>query len=283
MSKKELKFSVNQLIVDGQEFDISAFVSIEKEGSETQEITHMENKDTEVVSIKKFTKNVTENRFVAIYINEGEKFPYSTTVIDSNDPKLGEQKNPRPPEQIELDNQFFVLIDQEKQRIFMSDQRRKKSLIKWLSEKTEKDILMKSIIEEEKFIEKIQSINKISFSVAPTLWNSANEDILSNNLVKDIHGFGAEKANIELIYKNGTWVTDAIVQKFNSLIGKKDEFDDIVVIGRSDENFESIFNLHEIISKISIEVEIDTESKKLDPEGVFSSLIEQIKEHEKNN
>ncbi|EKE18532.1 MAG: hypothetical protein ACD_9C00304G0002 [uncultured bacterium] len=149
------------------------------------------------------------------------------------------------------------------------------------SEKIDKEVVIKSIIQEEQFLEKIKSINKISFTVAPTLFNSTSEDVLSNNLVRDIYGFDADRANIELSYNN-TSITDRIKQKFNSLIGRKSEFENIVVIGQSDENFESIFNLREIASNIYLEIEVDKESKQLDYESVFSLLILKIKEHESN-
>ncbi|EKE18533.1 MAG: hypothetical protein ACD_9C00304G0003 [uncultured bacterium] len=135
MSKKTLKFSVNQLIIDGQIFDASAFASVKDEELETQVITQKEQESAEVLTIKKIKKAVTENRFIAIYFNEGDKFPYPKTVIDSTDPNFGEKDNPRPPEQIELDNQFFVLADIEKQRVFMSDGRKKGSFNTWLLKK----------------------------------------------------------------------------------------------------------------------------------------------------
>lgn len=279
MTKKNLKFTINQLIINGKAFDASDFSAMEDEDLETHTITQEESK--EVLSIKKIKKSIIENRFITIYFNEGDKFPYSKIVIDSNDPGFGEKNNPRPPEQIELDNQFFVLIDIQTQRIYMSDHRKKGAFIAWLSTKIKGNVVIKSIIQEDQFIEKIKSINEIFFTVTPSLLNSSKEDILSNNLVKDIYGFGAERAKIEMKYKDAP-MTNQIIQKLKSLISRKNDFESIVVIGRTDENIESIFNLNEIVSKISVDIELNEESKQLDHEIVFNLLIINIKSHGKN-
>lgn len=281
--KKDLKFSVSQLIIDGKDFDTSIFSKIKSSDVEIFDIAKKNKNEKEVLSIKKIEKTMREERFITIYSNEGNKFPYSDKVIDCDDcNKLKERKNPRSSNEIELDDQFFVLIDTQTQRIFISDQRRKISFSSWLQKKIEKTVIIKSIILEEQFIEKIRSVNKISFSLAPCLLNSQNEDTLSNKLVEDIYGFGAEKASIELFYKD-TRITDKIIKKITSLIGRKNEFENITVIGRSDENFESIFNINEIISKILISIDIRDESKLLDKETIFSALISKIKQNESEN
>jgi len=273
MSKRNLKFTVSQLIINSSLFDLSTFSDLKDADLDTYKVTHKKEDKEEILSIKKFTKAVEEERFITIYFNEGNKFPYTDKVIDSN---LEEHDNPRSPEEIELDNQFFVLVDVKTQRIFMSDQRKKTSFISWLSEKIKKQIEIKPIISEEEFIQKIQSINKICFSVVPNLFNSQNEDILSNKLVQDIYGFSADEGYIELTY-NDAKMTDKILDKLKALIKRKKDFKDITVIGRGDNNFESIFNIDEIISAIYIDIDCGDEAKLLDEKNVFAVLINKIK------
>lgn len=79
----------------------------------------------------------------------------------------------------------------------------------------------------------------------------------------------------ELDYNN-THIDDRILAKINNLIGKKREFQSIVVVGKSDEDFESTFNLSEVINTISIEVSVDEHSKLVDDDSIFSLLIEKI-------
>lgn len=273
MSKKTLKFTVNQLIINSSRFDLSTFSDLKDADLDTYKVVHKEGEKGEILSITKFTKAIEDERFITIYFNEGNKFPYTDKVIDSN---LEEHDNPRSAEEIELDNQFFVLIDVKTQRIFMSDQRKKTSFISWLNEKMKKEIVIKPIISEKEFIQKIKSINKICFTVVPNLFNSPNEDILSNKLVQDIHGFGAEEGRIELSYTDAR-ITAKIINKFNALIGQRYNFKEITVIGRSDENFESIFNINEIINAIYIDIDCSNETKLLDEKNVFAVLINKIK------
>ncbi len=207
MSKKNLKFTVNQLIINNLRFDLSTFSDLKDADWDTYKVVHKEKE--EILSITRFTKAIEGERFITIYFNEGNKFPYTDKVIDSN---LEEHDNPRYAEEIELDNQFFVLIDVKTQRIFMSDQRKKTSFTSWLKEKMKKTIVIKPIISENEFIQKIKSINKICFTVVPNLCNTQNEDILSNKLVQDIYGFGAEEGRIELSY-NDARISDKIIEQ----------------------------------------------------------------------
>ena len=250
MANKPLKFSIFQLIVETETpFTVKTFSSIEEQKLETFEIGPKEDKET--LSIKRVNKECFENRFIAFYFNEGSKFPYSPTVIDTTD--LIEKENPRPAEDIELDDQFFVLIDVSSQRIYLSDQRRKGTFTTWLKEKIGKETHIKSIINEEEFLNKIKSVNKISLSIVPNLFNTSSQDTLSHNLARDIYSFGGEKAKLEIEYNN-TRMTDIIKNKFNQVLGKKNDFQEITIIGRSDEGFESVFNLEEVYSKLVIDV-----------------------------
>ncbi|BBO18434.1 conserved hypothetical protein [Candidatus Brocadia pituitae] len=273
MSKKTLKFTVSQLIINSSHFDLATFSDLKDADLDTHKVVHKEGEKEEILSIKKFTKTIEEERFITVYSNEGRKFPYTDKVINAD---LEEHDNPRSAEEIELDDQFFVLIDVKTQRIFMSDQRKKTIFIKWLGDKIKKHIEIKSIISEKEFIQKIKTINKICFTVVRNIFNFQNGDILSNKLLQDIYGFDAEEGHIELSY-NDARITDKIVNKLKVLIGRKVEFKDITVIGRSDEDFESIFNINEIISAINIDIDCSDEAKLLDEKIVFAVLIKKIK------
>lgn len=200
MAKKTLHFSINQLVLDNTEFNIHSFSLIENEYFEPQKVT--EEEEVEVIAIQKIYKKIIDSRFVTFYFNDGDKFPYSEKVLNASDPTYPEEDNPRSPDQIELNNQFFVLADIAKQRLYISDQRKRNKFSQWLAEKTGKEINIKSIINESEFIEKIKTVDQITFSIEPNLLNSGSEDILSNNLVRDIYGYGADRAKIELSYNH---------------------------------------------------------------------------------
>lgn len=276
MANKTIKFSGHHLIVVGTvPFTSACFDAIQASDTEHYDIT-ISDTEKETLSIKKVVKQITDNRFISLYFNYGERYPYSPTVATVVGEDLQELDNPRTPEQIELNDQLFVLIDVATQRIWLSDQRQRNTVLEWIKNKIGSDISIKSIINESEFINKIKSVQEISFSVVPDLFNTAGQDTLSNHLVQDIFGFGADKARVQLSYEN-TSVTDTIKKKFNELLGRRTEFQDITVIGRSDEGLDTIFNLDEVISKISVEVGSDSKSKLSDSDDVFGALINVIK------
>lgn len=274
MAKQILKLSVGQLIIHNEEvFDISSFSSIVNDSVETAQI-NIKPGERETLSVKQINKQIHEDRFISIYFKQGDKFPYPETVVGSD---LDEHKNPRSPEEIELSEQFFVLIDIVSQRIYLSDQRKKTTLAQWLGDKLDREITIKSVIAEQEFISRLRTVDKIGFSVVPNLFNrSDNSELLSDHLVQDIFGFDAEKAYLEFHY-NQSKVTEKIKAKFNELMRRKSEVDDIVVIGRNEESLESVFNLNEVTNKITIEVNVSDRSQLLDPKEVFYTLIGKIK------
>lgn len=274
MPKKTLRFSGNQLILEGiSTFTVANFELIKDSEMETHDVS-VDTEKKETLSVKKVSKEISDERFVRIYINQGDKYPYPPKVIDA---ALNEHDNPRPPEQIELDEQLFILVDIKTQRIWISDQRKKTEIANWLAVKLHKKVIVKSIINEREFIEKMESVSQISFSIMPDLFNSSDQDILSNNLVKDIYGFGAEKARMEFSYNNSR-ISDKIKEKFYALIKQSNNFQEITVIGRSDENLDTVFNVNEVVARLFIEVGADAKSKLVEEGAVFSSLIGKIKE-----
>lgn len=268
---KNLKFSISQLIIDENQFLIKDFDGLEKDSIDTDTIG-TDKDEKYILKITKCTVNRSENRFVQIYQLYGGRFPYPTEIVGED---LNTHPNPRSPGEIELDKQFFALIDCQEQRIYISDQQRKYSFCDWLGNKISKDVEIKSIIEEKEFVEKIRNIDRIYLSVEPNLLNSY-AGTLSNELVNNIYGFGADRARIEFQY-NQTRISDQIKSKLQQAFNQKETSKNLVVIGRDDKGFESIFNSGEIISKISVDVEEDIVSKLAIAEFVFPALIDKIK------
>ncbi|MCK9345167.1 MAG: hypothetical protein M0P64_03575 [Candidatus Pacebacteria bacterium] len=276
MSKNEtIKFSGYHLIIKGKKtFDLSCFSLVESERTERLVISSGEQKET--LQVTKHKKVTHSERFLTLYFNSGEKYPYSPTVIDG---ELQETDNPRNPEQIELDEQLFVLFDTVTQRMWISNQRKKNFIVEWIAKKTKFEISVKSILDEETFLEKIKSVEEVSFCVVPNLFNTSGQNTLSGHLAQDIYGFGASKARIELSYKDIS-INDKIKTRIREMLGRKSDFQDVSVVGRSDEGLDTIFNLEEVISRIHVEVVADNKSKLLDPVEVFDSLISNINKYE---
>lgn len=273
MLKKSLRFTVYHMVVEGySSLATPIFDSIKNNDIDTLTFDLGDGKK-ETLSIKKTEKKSHENRYISLYFNIGNKFPYSKKVIDEN---LNECDNPRPAEQIEPDKQQFVLVDTKTSRIYISDQRAKNDFINWLKKKIEKEVILKSIVNEKDFVDKIKSVREISFSVVPDILNSSDQDVLSHNLVRDIHGFGATKGRLSLNYGNIS-INDKIKSKLKGILKNPTEFKDLVVVGRTDEDLETTFNLSEVASKVIVDVTENDHSRLLDSEAVFSGLIKKIK------
>lgn len=273
MSQKLLKFSVSQIILEGySKVGLDDFSKIQPEEIDPL-LFKKGTPDEETLSINITEKATLSDRFITLYFLNGDKYPYSEKVVDKN---LNEQDNPRSPDQIELDDQFFVLIDTKTQRIYISDLRRKPLIKEWLHDRLQVEVTIKAIIDESEFLNKIKNINKISFTIVPNLFNSTSNS-LSQRLVEDIYGFGAEKARLELDFGNSR-LTDQIASKINAILGRKAEYQEITVIGRSDSEMESILNLEGITNTITVDVSLDPKSKLLNVGEVFASLINKIAE-----
>lgn len=277
MPNKILRFSVNQIVIDDKpSIDINDFDSIPTEEVDPQ-VIYKDKPEEETLSVKRVHKNITDNRFISIYILSGDKYPYSQKVVDHS---LAERDNPRSPDEIELNKQLFVLIDTLTMRMYISDQRTRNSFCSWLTSKISSEVNVKAIFNEADFLSKIKSIDKLSFTITPNLFNSSS-DSLTEHLVQDIHGYGAERARLELFYGNSR-VTDPIMSKITTLMGRKYDFDDITVVGRSDGEMESVLNLNEITNTIIIDVPEDQESKLINYEEVFARLIGKVKNEQSN-
>lgn len=273
MAQQELKFSANQLVIEGIDvLELATFNTIKKEEFETESIKKIDGSD-EILSIKKVEKNIHENRFVSIVIEYGDKYPYADKVYDSSDKK--DTNNPRPPEDIEYSGQLFVLVDVKFGRIYISDQRQKNSVVSLLTQKISKPVVIKPLIIEQDFIDKISSISKISLTAESSIFNTGTEYDLPQALESDRYGYGAERAVLELIYKKNYKVGN-IREKIRGLIKSKDKLKAITIVGRTTDGIEAIFNTSEIVTKLSTYPTYNERTKKFIPEEVFACLIQAI-------
>jgi len=272
--KKGLQFSVNQIIIDGNPSQIKDFEVLKDD----LEITKIGEKE-EILYVKKIIYKKISNRFVEIYFQEGEKYPYPDEIFDTRKVKIGE--NPRPVEDIELSKQLFILIDLKTSRIFLSDQRKKEEVLDWLRRKINKHIIIKPLMGEKEFLDKIKKIKEISFSVESNLFSSTST--LSKALVDNIYGYGAKTASLKLLFERGTNMTTELLEKIKDIVGRKEIYKNITIIGRTTENFESIFNVQEIIGKINILILPLEKTQKFDDEEVYEKLVKKIEEKDEKN
>ena len=275
--KNQLSFSINEIVIDDKNTRIQDFKPILDGKPETYEQSTIEiGKGVEVISATKTSVEIMQNRFFCVYLEGGDKYPYPDTVFDPDESK--EIKNPRPSDQIELTDQFFAVVDIAKSRLYVSNQKKRNGFVSWLSDKIGKVVEVKIIFKDKEFSETIKSVREISFSVSPNLFSFLG-NTLSAELVKDIHGFEADHATVILKYKEKK-ISDRMKNKIDDLIKRKHEFKDLTIVGRTDDVFTKVFNSDEIVSKIAVPVVPNPDTKKLDEEKVFLSLVTIIEKNE---
>lgn len=275
MPNKDIHFSISQIVVDDRPIKFSDFSSIPSEVTEPEKIRSEENKE-EVLSLLTMKKEEYDGRFICLWIQEGDRFPYQETVVNVSDSaNIQITGNPRSPDQIELSDELFVILDAKTSRIFISNYRKKNHFLSWLKDKLDNEqIVVKPIIPEENFLQKMRGLNEVCFTVAPNLF-TLSKGTLSEALTQDIFGFEAEEATIKFSYKDKA-ISDRMIRKLEDLLDRKQDFKDLTIVGRMSDNFESILNMNEVIGKVSISIEINETTQKVDHTKVFSALILKI-------
>lgn len=262
-------FSVALLKIGEVPFTLDSFSKIPESDSEDIKI-----KD-EVQHNKIIKKEIRDNKYVSIYIEEGDIMPRPEVVYDTL--SKAEKENPRSKNEIERNTQTFILIDIETQRIFLSDFRKRKTIGEWISEKIDQPVIVKNIIDKSEFLNNINGINTIYLSAVPNLFSSAG--ILSQELAQDHHnyGVGIKHIGVKIKFEENSlpdklknFVTNLFQQQENESIQK------LEISGRySDDRFERVFNTDGIIDKIELDIN-PRDDGLFEPQIVFDSLIQKI-------
>jgi len=268
MQPRELTFWINKLVLEGLErFSIEDFSSL-KENFLDQNLHTV---GGEIISVTSVTKATLENRYITFYFQMGEKYPYPSKVIDT---ATGSQEdNPRPATNIEPDKELFVVVDSESQRVYISNIRQKTIFISWIKDKLRKNILIKPLIEEGDFIEKINIINEVFLTTDEQF--EKTEGSLAQALAQDKYGWGAKRAELKMSYKKQL-VTDQIRDKIRELLGRKKEYKNVTIIGKTRDGLEAMFNMEGIVNKVLINPAVEKVTRNFVPTEVFKGLISKI-------
>ena len=267
MSEKKY-FSVAKLKIGDYPFAFADFSMIPEE-----ENTLYKGDDGNFHARRIKTK-VIGDKFLSVYFEEGEAFPRPPVVY--NIERRGDEMNPRNENQIERNAQTFVLIDEENQRIFISDFRKKTMLQKWLNVKINKPVIIKSIIDKENFINKIDQLNFIRLAASHDLFSDVG--IFGDILNRDTHNYGIPVGHIsvQINFEPNNFPEKAKqgIQRLFSL-QERSPLRKLEISGRSDEKFERIFNADGIVDKVDIEV-YRRDDGLFDETKVFDALVRKL-------
>ncbi len=266
--REKKTFSIARLIVGSKlRFTLTDFALIPSRDSE--EINQDGGTLNRIVE-----KEELENRFLSLYFEEGKTLPHPDNVYNID--KQQDERNPRQTNQIERDSQTFVLIDESEQRILISDFRKKFFLQGYFKEKTKKNVEIKNIIDKSEFLDKIKNLNTIYLSATPDFFARG---VLSDELKKDVYGYGVgiKQISLRLIFDANSAPQKA-KEKIRAMLEQQEDcqMKKIEVTGRTDENFERVFNAEGIVDKIEIEVNRDANGL-LDKTEVFRDLANRMK------
>jgi len=268
--KTTITFSSYQFILGNSTFKLEDFSDI-KEHEDIQM-----KMGEELISVEKATKKYyNDNRFILFSFDFYIKWPYSEKVISGINGTIEEKNNPRSCNEMELKDKFFVLLDINKQRIYLSNRQKESYFSDFLKTNNIKDFIIRPIILEIDFVENINSISEVSFTVA-----SENVSRQDNSLVKKIsedliYNFGASEATLSLRYKK-TKLVDRIKDSVKDLVKNKKFYKNLTIIGRGVGEFEKVFNLEGVMERISINTSLLPDTKDINEEDMVMTLILRI-------
>lgn len=206
-------------------------------------------------------------------MEDGTTMPRNPKVINLD--TSAKEENPRQPNQIEPKDSFF-LIDFNTGFLWLSDSRKKATILDFLKNKFKSiNFVSKDVYDEKQFIDTIKTLDSIKLSIVPNLFAPTNT--LSEKLVDEINGYGATTAVLQLQYKD-KFVGNDLAAKIDSLFKDKTNFSGITISGRDAKNLGILFNINSFSRKIDFKSSID-ENGLFNPDNVFSQLIYHI-EHE---
>lgn len=211
-----------------------------------------------------------ENNFLKINFSDGSAMPRNPNVY--NKTKQEFEPNPRDSDQIEP-KEYFAIFDLTSSYLWLSNTRKKSLLVDYFKKKFKnKNVVLKDIYDEEKFIEGLKTLDQIKLSTAPSLFGQSNS--VSKALIDEM--YGAYEAVLHLKYKD-TFIGDDLLTKIKSIFKNRESFNGIMISGRDEKNMGMFFNNNLFTRKIDIEAPVD-ENEMFRPNEVFSRIIAKIKE-----
>lgn len=269
MNKADKKsFSIGILRIGDNPFTMETFDPIDQEEKNKYKI------GDDVVGTSTIIKNSHENRFISLYFVEGATHPRPKEVRNIKTDKT--EENPRSEFQIEEGDQMFVLIDVKTQRIFLSDYRKRNYVCDFLLEKLNEVASFKNIVSRDS-LDEFKSIKSVKFSAPPNMFTQSGR--LGEILTQDIDNYGVGIKRVEVALKfSDNRLPDRLKSTIKKLISEKEnqQLDTLIVSGKSDRDFERIYNTESIIDKVHIDI-VKGESGLYEPGSVFIKLIHLIK------
>lgn len=254
----EVSFYCNQLIINDKAVNLADVQSlINSPYKNIKEKKHFETMDCLIFG-----------DFVKLRFQCGDPIPYNPEMYDIQSDK--NIKNTREKSQVEP-NLYFGVIDLRKGWVWLPY--RAKAIFKEAVRSVHPNFVLKSILDEKEFFEKIRTLDEVKFGVIPdNLFG--DQDTLSKTMSYDINKFGSEYAELTLKYDKKS-LSQGLLELIKNGFNKRYAYSKIVVAGRDEQGLELIFNTEAISTKISIMVQTD-ENEMIVEDNLFQQLIERL-------
>lgn len=230
------------------------------------------------------TYPITENKRVHLYkyvyyenylkvtFGDGSAMPRNPNVFDIETKET--IPNPRQSNQAEP-RETFGLVDFNTGFLWLSNSRKRNSLIDFFRSKFKKSKLVsKDVYDEDKFIQTLKKLDDIRVSAIPNLFSQTN--ILSERMAEEINGYEAVVANLHFHYQD-KFIGDNLLEKIKDIFKNKNNFSGIMISGRDEKNLGMLFNSDGFSRKIEFKAFVD-ENEMFLPDDVFTRLIAKLQD-----
>ena len=258
------------------------FIRIE-EDENFSSLDNIEDKDTEpttiqgeVIKVDSFRVKRFSSRFYGINVKSGDLSHYSDIIVDTKD-DLKIKKNPRKNTQIELDNQFLLLIDTQEKNVYLSNSKKKVFAQKLLTDKTGKNVVIEEILSKELFEQNLKAISEVNFLFSELDLFSRTDFNMA--LRDDIYDYDADSVRVIFNYKHKN-ISGKIKNAISELIRNQHCYSSLKIVGRDIKGLESIFKPESILNCLEIKVNVQNNTRSVDHTSVFDELMTKIKDNE---
>lgn len=212
------------------------------------------------------------NNFIWIYAKYGNPKPCPRDLYDNVKQKY--LQNNRKKNQVEMKNQLFALYSKEKQILYCSSSKKRSLLKNLLKNILQKEIDISNIyIDIGEFEQKIKQLDVIKFSSTDNLFT---QNVPLNKAFKNYLGIDTDiNFKIEISCQTDSKnLIDKILFRIRQATNQM-EINDLILVGKSNEEFEEIFNQGTFTKKFEIYLNENDEGL-LKPEDVQTQLINRI-------
>ena len=192
---------------------------------------------------------ICEDRFFWMSCDYAETERYQDYVVNKD---TGEtEANPRRKSQIEPRQQFFACYDIQTHFLYLSDMNRRSFFQQYLGEMTGREFCINNVYASvDEFCKRIKSIRGFYYTQVDNLF-TRNSDIFKQ--VGSIFGLDIpEQVQIKISYGDiPVHLGRGLIDRFYRRT-KRDEFENIVIVGCDDEGVEQTFDFSSVLKHLEI-------------------------------